>query len=124
MTAPLNLCTIYLKATWPLTTLSEHTHKNSKINWTKIKSSCQMVTKSCSIGFLYGVISSALHSMFWYSSLVYPTPPALLATVVQWKQGRPQTTEEREVVLQFKAYIHGKITTKKKRRKFLKTTNK
>ena len=41
LTATLNLCSIYFKITWALSTLLEHMHKKFEINWTKIKGSCQ-----------------------------------------------------------------------------------
>ena len=41
LTATLNLCLIYFKITWALSILLQHIHKKFKINWTKIKGSCQ-----------------------------------------------------------------------------------
>ena len=45
LTAPLNLCPIYLKFIWALATLSEHMHKKFEVNWTKIKGGCQLERK-------------------------------------------------------------------------------
>ena len=45
LTATLNLCLIYFKITWALSTLLEHMHKKFEINQTKIKGSCQLGRK-------------------------------------------------------------------------------
>ena len=45
LTATLNLCAIYFKITWALSTLLEHMHKKFEIKRTKIKGSCQSGSK-------------------------------------------------------------------------------
>ena len=41
LTATVNICLIYFKISWTLSTLLEHMHKKFEINRTKIKGGCQ-----------------------------------------------------------------------------------